>query len=109
MRRENWFPNIDSLGGNLSRYRSRRDRDKNWKLRRRHRHPHLTNEFPSIWHSWIRETRGKEGTGGGGGMKEKFEKGAAEGICCPSYEGGMYPIPGGAIWGIPGVGENVMY
>ena len=37
-------------------------------------------------------------------MKEKFEKGAAEGICCPSYEGGMYPIPGGAIWGIPGVG-----
>ena len=46
---------------------------------------------------------GKEGTGGGG-MKEKFEKGAAEGICCPSYEGGMYPIPGGAIWGIPGVG-----
>ena len=42
---------------------------------------------------------------GGGGTNEKLENGAAVGICCPLNEGGMNPNPGGAIWGISGVGK----
>ena len=37
-------------------------------------------------------------------MNEKLEKGAEAGNCCPSNEGGMNPIPGGAICGNPGLG-----
>ena len=51
---------------------------------------------------------GKVGTGGGG-TNEKLEKGAEAGICCPSNEGGMNPIPGGAICGNPGLGGSVKY
>ena len=39
-------------------------------------------------------------------MKEILEKGAAVGICCPLNEGGTSPNPGGAIWGISGVGKR---
>ena len=42
---------------------------------------------------------------GRGGMKETLERGATLGTCCPLYEGGMYPTPGGAMWGISGVGK----
>ena len=43
---------------------------------------------------------------GGGGTNEKLEKGAEAGICCLSNEDGMNPNPGGAIWGISGVGKR---
>ena len=39
-------------------------------------------------------------------MKEILEKGAAVGNCCPLKESGMNPNPGGAIWGISGVGKR---
>ena len=42
---------------------------------------------------------------GGGGMKETLERGATLGTCCPLYEGGIYPIPGEAMWGISWVGK----
>ena len=42
----------------------------------------------------------------GGGMKEKLEKGAEARFCCPSNEGGMNPIPGGAISGNPRLGDK---
>ena len=37
-------------------------------------------------------------------MNGKLEKGAEAENCCPSNEGGINPIPGGAICGNPGLG-----